>query len=152
MKCEHLGSKCVVSFLFYFLQMPKRKLKIHLFMVSLEKYVFSVSTGHQQCVFETLIDYNYFPCVSLCGILASTSSVDYESLRIGGLAFAVVLFTLGILLILSKLTSVCVCASFYYAYMHAMWSSVTITLKIINNKLINHYCISTSCYYTMWYW
>uniref|UniRef100_A0A3P9K0M0 FXYD domain-containing ion transport regulator n=1 Tax=Oryzias latipes TaxID=8090 RepID=A0A3P9K0M0_ORYLA len=28
--------------------------------------------------------------------------IDYESLRIGGLAFAVVLFTLGILLILSR--------------------------------------------------
>lgn len=39
------------------------------------------------------------------------SSIDYESLRIGGLAFAVVLFTLGILLILSKSTFVCVCVS-----------------------------------------
>uniref|UniRef100_A0A8C2Z7Z4 FXYD domain-containing ion transport regulator n=1 Tax=Cyclopterus lumpus TaxID=8103 RepID=A0A8C2Z7Z4_CYCLU len=32
---------------------------------------------------------------------------DYESLRIGGLAFAVVLFALGILLILSKSTALC---------------------------------------------
>ena len=30
---------------------------------------------------------------------------DYQSLRIGGLVFAVVLFTVGILLILSKLTT-----------------------------------------------
>ncbi|CAF97471.1 unnamed protein product, partial [Tetraodon nigroviridis] len=30
---------------------------------------------------------------------------DYETLRIGGLGFAVVLFTLGILLILSEFTS-----------------------------------------------
>uniref|UniRef100_A0A3B4Z5P6 FXYD domain-containing ion transport regulator n=2 Tax=Stegastes partitus TaxID=144197 RepID=A0A3B4Z5P6_9TELE len=32
----------------------------------------------------------------------SLCSVDYESLRVGGLAFAVVLFALGILLILSR--------------------------------------------------
>uniref|UniRef100_A0A667Y5X8 FXYD domain-containing ion transport regulator n=1 Tax=Myripristis murdjan TaxID=586833 RepID=A0A667Y5X8_9TELE len=59
------------------------------------------------------------PCLSA---VADTSTQDYESLRIGGLAFAVVLFTLGILLILSKLTSVCACdcVSFYNVYIHAM--------------------------------
>lgn len=41
------------------------------------------------------------------------SPADYETLRIGGLAFAVVLFTLGILLILSKLT---LCVSFHHVY------------------------------------
>uniref|UniRef100_A0A3Q2PM86 FXYD domain-containing ion transport regulator n=1 Tax=Fundulus heteroclitus TaxID=8078 RepID=A0A3Q2PM86_FUNHE len=40
------------------------------------------------------------PCM-VCKQLRSFSS-DYESLRIGGLAFAVVLFMLGILLILSR--------------------------------------------------
>lgn len=44
------------------------------------------------------------------------SSADYETLRIGGLAFAVVLFTLGILLILSKLT---LCVSFHHVYMRS---------------------------------
>uniref|UniRef100_A0A3P8WKV0 FXYD domain-containing ion transport regulator n=1 Tax=Cynoglossus semilaevis TaxID=244447 RepID=A0A3P8WKV0_CYNSE len=46
------------------------------------------------CVSDTCV------CVftSLCFFLVI---LDYESLRIGGLAFAVVLFTLGILLILS---------------------------------------------------
>ncbi|NXD17525.1 FXYD6 regulator, partial [Nothocercus nigrocapillus] len=33
---------------------------------------------------------------------ASPSPADYQSLRIGGLVFAVVLFTVGILLILSR--------------------------------------------------
>uniref|UniRef100_A0A3Q0QUG9 FXYD domain-containing ion transport regulator n=1 Tax=Amphilophus citrinellus TaxID=61819 RepID=A0A3Q0QUG9_AMPCI len=41
-------------------------------------------------------------CCLLCGILSLISSADYEILRIGGLAFAVVLFMLGILLILSR--------------------------------------------------
>lgn len=36
--------------------------------------------------------------------LRSSTSADYKTLRIGGLGFAVVLFTLGILLILSEFT------------------------------------------------
>lgn len=39
--------------------------------------------------------------------LCSPTSADYESLRIGGLGLAVVLFTLGILLILSEFTCLC---------------------------------------------
>lgn len=39
--------------------------------------------------------------------ICSPTSADYESLRIGGLGFAVVLFILGILLILSEFTCLC---------------------------------------------
>uniref|UniRef100_A0A673AWG5 FXYD domain-containing ion transport regulator n=1 Tax=Sphaeramia orbicularis TaxID=375764 RepID=A0A673AWG5_9TELE len=42
------------------------------------------------------------PLSSCVSALSDPSAQDYESLRIGGLAFAVVLFTLGILLILSR--------------------------------------------------
>lgn len=48
----------------------------------------------------------------LCGTLKWNSSADYRTLRIGGLVFAVVLFTLGILLILSKITATSVFLSF----------------------------------------
>lgn len=47
--------------------------------------------------------YTQLTILSLC----SPTSADYESLRIGGLGFAVVLFTLGILLILSEFTFLC---------------------------------------------
>uniref|UniRef100_A0A673B085 FXYD domain-containing ion transport regulator n=1 Tax=Sphaeramia orbicularis TaxID=375764 RepID=A0A673B085_9TELE len=49
------------------------------------------------------------PLSSCVSALSDPSAQDYESLRIGGLAFAVVLFTLGILLILSRFTSVFLC-------------------------------------------
>uniref|UniRef100_A0A8C2THD1 FXYD domain-containing ion transport regulator n=1 Tax=Coturnix japonica TaxID=93934 RepID=A0A8C2THD1_COTJA len=41
--------------------------------------------------------------IVLCSLLVSAAAADdYQSLRIGGLVFAVVLFTVGILLILSR--------------------------------------------------
>ncbi len=114
---------------FIFLQTTKRRLKTHLFMVSLEKnWVFSVKTSHHQWIITT-----YRPQIKKLQwtawwfhdyLLWCSSSADYETLRIGGLAFAVVLFTLGILLILSKLTSVsvslycCCCCLRPYLWRH----------------------------------
>ena len=52
---------------------------------------------------------HHCPIFSLSIFLSlSFPTPDYESLRIGGLVFAVVLFALGILLILSKCVGVCV--------------------------------------------
>lgn len=45
------------------------------------------------------------PLAAMSVLWPSSPSADYESLRIGGLGFAVVLFTLGILLILSEFSS-----------------------------------------------
>lgn len=50
----------------------------------------------------TTLHFLFLPCLCVCAALKQNSSPDYETLRIGGLALAVVLFTLGILLILSK--------------------------------------------------
>ncbi len=120
---------------FIFLQTTKRRLKTHLFMVSLEKnWVFSVKTSHHQWIIKTYrpqIKKNAMNSVMVSwlsrapvSLLWCSSSADYETLRIGGLAFAVVLFTLGILLILSKLTSVsvslycCCCCLWPYLWRH----------------------------------
>lgn len=71
----------------------------------------------------------YSSHVFLWLMCTSMSSVDYESLRIGGLAFAVVLFALGILLILSKLTSMCVTMLCHEYNTQLLLSSVTIKFK-----------------------
>lgn len=77
----------------------------HLHIVKSCSHVRKTFCSPRQCQLNSCL----FPCLpSLFNddLNDLISSADYESLRIGGLAFAVVLFALGILLILSELTSV----------------------------------------------